>query len=184
MGESITSKKRASRRLARSVLLAGFLMLILAFPAWANEITRLTATDAPGSGQTVTVQSQVVTSERLFLRSNIYYEILAPDGVTVVATHFSRLPRLEEGEQYDDSWSVSNENFPSVCTYTVTACWSRFLLRTCELDYKETTFYSVPTLGWMLAIAGTVLVVYFLWRQRGILMCRVGAHGDLSKPNC
>lgn len=144
--------------------------LALAFTVGAafaaeGQILSLTATDGSNPGDTITVES-TVQAEGKIQRSNLYYEIIAPDGTTV-ATHPTDLGDLRDGETFSDSWSVGNSAFPEMGTYTVTLCWSPGKSHNCDIDLASTTFYSVPTLGWTLGLLALGLLAVFLWRQRG-----------------
>jgi hypothetical protein len=143
--------------------------MLLAIPALAQTskgvITGLTASDASSQGSSVNVHS----SERADVKisnSNLYYQIFAPDGVTVVATHTTNMPNMKAGDTYSDSWSTSNAAFPSIGTYTVRLCWSTGNSQNCDIDSASTTFYSVPSLGWFFSLAAVALLVIWLWRRR------------------
>lgn len=130
-----------------------------------GQILSLTATDGSNPGDTITVQS-TVQAEGKIEHSNLYYEIIAPDGTTV-ATHQTDPGDLRDGETFSDSWSVSNSGFPEMGTYTVTLCWSPGKSHKCDIALATTSFYSVPTLGWTLGLTALGLLAVFLWRQRG-----------------
>jgi hypothetical protein len=48
----------------------------------------------------------------------------------------------------------------------VTLCWSTGNAHNCDIDYAETTFYSVPTLGLWLSMAGAALIGWWIRSQR------------------
>jgi hypothetical protein len=164
--------KSDMRRFGIGVVLFTFISFAHIMPAFAaplmahdGTILRLLATDAPGYGDMVSVSSQVRANRRIS-RSNLYYEIFAPGGTTIVATHSTSLPRMRPGDVYNDSWSTSNSSFPSVGTYTVILCWSTGTSHNCDIDRAQTTFYSVPTMGWGLSLVGLILLFIFLWSHR------------------
>lgn len=130
-----------------------------------GRILRLTASDAPNLGDSVVISSLVEALDEI-KRHNLYYVVRAPSG-TVVATHRVELPEMEEGDTYSDSWSISNSSFPETGTYTVVLCWNKGRRGNgCNIDRAETTFYSVPTLGWGLTAVALGLLGVFLWRRR------------------
>ncbi len=133
-----------------------------------GEITRLTATDAPDPGDVVVISSTVRANHHI-PRSSLFYVVLSPD-YTVIATRQVSVPRLQPGDTFSDSWSVSNSSFPSKGTYTVVLCWGRGSIQfpRCNIDVAWTTFYSVPTLGWPLSIVALGLLAVFLWRRRDV----------------
>jgi hypothetical protein len=145
------------------------LIAVLAVPAFAQAskgvITSLTASDAPSQGSSVNVHS----SERADVKisnSNLYYQIFAPDGVTVVATRSTSMPKMKVGDTYSDSWSTSNTSFPSTGTYTVECCWSTGNSHNCGIDSATTNFFSVPSLGSFFSLVAVVLLAFWLWHRR------------------
>lgn len=153
---------------------------VAAEPRMANTgtITRLVATDAPDQGDVLSVSSTERAQDRIN-NSNLYYEIIAPDGVTVVATHSTSMPKMSGGDTYDDSWTTSNTGFPSIGTYTVTLCWSTGQAQNCDIASAQTTFYSVPTLGWGLWLVGLLMLVVFLWSRREEFERRAPAYEEV-----
>jgi len=154
-------------------LLSALLLLLALQPApvWAEHggrghITTLSASDAPAPGQSITITATVQVDVKKTSNSNLYYQIFAPDGVTVVATHTTNLPSLDIGQSFDDSWSTTNSTFPSSGTYSVTACWSTGNSSNCGIHQATTTFSSVPSLGWLAGGFGLALLAVFLWRRR------------------
>lgn len=132
--------------------------------AASGSIQSLTATSAPNSGDTFTVTA-VLEVDGKINNSNLYYQIIAPDGQTVVHTHTSALPSLED-ETYTDSWSADNTGFPSTGNYTVVLCWSRGSAQNCRIAAATTTFYSAPTLGVWLSLTALVFASTFIWHRR------------------
>ena len=159
--------RRWRRRWIQAIVavVAALLMAAVALAGPDGTITALSATDAPTPGQTITVSASFTANSKIN-NSNVYYEIIAPDGVTVVATHSTSAPSLQAGESFNDSWTTTNTSFPSAGTYTLTACWSKGGSTNCQLDFKTTSFFSVPTLGGWLTLLGLVLLSVFLWRRR------------------
>jgi hypothetical protein len=133
--------------------------------AASGTILSLTATDGPNQGDTISVSASV-RADGSIQNSNLYYEIIAPDGVTVVATHTTSLGTLNAGDTRNDGWSTSNSGWPSTGTYTVNLCWSTGNSQNCNIASASTTFYSVPTLGWGLSLLGLGLLSVWIWRQR------------------
>ena len=136
-----------------------------ALAAEDGTIVALSATDAPNPGQTITI-SATLSATATIPNSNVYYQIIAPDGVTVVATHTTSIPSMQAGDTIGDSWTTTNTSFPTAGTYTLIACWSTDNAANCDIDQKTTGFYSVPTLGGWLSLAGLALLAWFLWRRR------------------
>ncbi len=131
-----------------------------------GAITSLSATDAPAFGQTITINASFRADSKIN-NSNVYYEIIAPDGVTVVATHDTAAPALDTGDAFSDSWTTANTSFPSSGTYTLRACWSTGNAANCNIAQATTAFFSVPTLGMWLTLIGVALLGLFLWLRRG-----------------
>ncbi|MBN2557002.1 MAG: hypothetical protein JXA97_13800 [Anaerolineales bacterium] len=154
------------KRWTRAALLTVIAVLGIAQVAYARTITSLSATNAPMQGQSVTITASVLADNPVQPSSNLYYQIIAPDGVTVVQTHRTTVPSLQHGDTFSDSWSTNNSSFPQTGNYTVTACWSRQDRTDCRLDFKETTFYSVPAVGLGLGIFGLGLFGAFIWKRR------------------
>ncbi|HLF01320.1 MAG TPA: MYXO-CTERM sorting domain-containing protein [Anaerolineales bacterium] len=143
------------------------LLLPLAGAAFAADgvITSLSASDAPAFDQTITINASFQADSRIN-NSNVYYEILAPDGVTVVASHATNMPSMESGDTFSDSWTTTNSSFPASGTYTLRACWNNGGSTNCQIASASTSFFSVPTLGWWLTLAAVILLAVFLWRRR------------------
>jgi hypothetical protein len=137
----------------------------VALAAIDGTITSLSATDAPDFNQTITINAAFLANANIN-NSNVYYEIIAPDGVTVVATHTTSMPSMNGGDAFSDSWTTTNSSFPSSGTYTLRACWSEGNSTHCQIDSASTSFFSVPTTGMWLALVGAVLLGLFLWRRR------------------
>jgi len=143
------------------------LVVLIAGVAFAADgtINSLSATDAPTVGQTITISASYTANTNIS-NSNVTYTILAPDGVTVVATHTTNAPSLNPGDTFSDSWTTTNTSFPSVGTYTLKACWSPGNSTNCTVDQKSTSFYSVPTLNSWLWLVVLVLLIWFLRQRR------------------
>jgi hypothetical protein len=139
-----------------------------------GTITALSATDAPDPGQTITISASFLASSRI-VNSNVFYQVIAPDGVTVVGTRSLSLPSLSAGETFTDSWTMTNTSFPSSGTYTLVACWSPGGSPNCQIDRKTTSFFSVPILSGGLWLAAAGLFAWFLWRRRSDFRGRVRA---------
>lgn len=133
----------------------------------ANEgtITSLTASDAPDFDQTITINATFLADGKIN-NSNVYYEIIAPDGTTVVASHSTSMPSMDSGDTFSDSWTTTNSSFLSSGTYTLRACWSNGNSTNCQIASVSTSFFSVPTVGVWLALAGAALLGLFLWKRR------------------
>jgi len=156
-------------RSVRAGISAVAIFALLAVPAFAQTskgtITSLTASDAPNQGDSVRVRSGERADVKIS-NSNLWYQIFAPDGVTVVATHTTNMPKMKAGDTYSDSWSTSNSSFPSIGTYTVRLCWSTGNSHNCDIDSASTTFYSVPSLGPFFSLIALALVAFWIWRRR------------------
>lgn len=148
-----------------AVGVAALVMAAVVLAGPDGNITALSATDAPGYGQTITISAALSASSKIN-NSNLSYAILAPDNFTIVATHVTTLPSFQAGDTFNDSWTTTNTSFPSAGTYTLVACWSRGNSINCQIDTKVTRFYSVPTLGVWLTLLGLALLGVFLWRRR------------------
>jgi hypothetical protein len=132
--------------------------------AASGSIQSLTATSAPNPGDTFTVTA-VLEAEGKINNSSLHYQIIAPDGLTVVLTHTTDLPSLDD-ELYTDTWSGDNTAFPSTGNYTVVLCWSRGGSQNCNVASATTTFYSAPTLGPWFGLAALGVAGVFIWRKR------------------
>ncbi len=155
------------RKLILSACTVAALMVTtgVALAAIDGTITSLSATDAPDFNQTITINAAFLANANIN-NSNVYYEIIAPDGVTVVATHTTSMPSMNGGDTFSASWPTTKSSFPSSGTYTLRACWSSGSSANCQIASASTTFFSVPTVGVWLALAGVVLLGWFLWRRR------------------
>ncbi len=161
-----TGNNRCLKMLAMLIAaVTAWLSVTMALAASTGTITALSATDAPNPGQTITISASLSANSQIN-NSNLSYVIVAPDNVTVVATHITSLPSLQAGDTFNDSWTTTNSSFPSVGTYTLRACWSNGNSTQCQIDQKTTSFYSVPTLGGWLSLVGLALLGVFLWRRR------------------
>ena len=158
------------------------------------EITALSATDAPGLGDTVHVSSSVANSggqaitgstmtyviwwdadgDGVFSAGDLYIDSNGGsqvwDGVSAVNTHVTTGIDVSAGETWTEPspLAVSNTNFPNQGTYRVTATW-----RTSSgalIDTRLTEFYSIPALGWPLFVLTVMLGVGFMWQARNRLV--------------
>ena len=165
MLKMIGYKRRMKALAMLLVVMIALLTVTAAAAAGDGTITSLSATDAPNPGQTITISAAFVAINKIN-NSNLYYEIIAPDGTTVVATHTTSVPSLQASDTFNDAWTTANTSFPTAGTYTLRACWSNGNSTQCQIDQKTTSFYSVPTLGGWLSLAGLALLAWFFWRRR------------------
>jgi len=115
-----------------------------------GQITSLSANDAPNPGDTITIDITLYANTYI-TNSNIMFTIVAPDGVTVVATHKANVPKnLGPNESWSYSWSITNSGFPAIGTYSVIACWSTGQAENCAIAQASFSLFSVPTLGWLI----------------------------------
>ncbi len=154
-----------SVRIVFVVFTASLLLVLTVSAAGSGTITSLTASDALDHGDSVRVRSSERADGKIN-SSNLYYTIIAPDGVTVVATHSTTMPSMKAGDTYNDSWSTSNSSFPSIGTYTVSLCWSPGGSHSCGIDSASTAFNSVPSLGPFFSLVAVALLAYWIWRRR------------------
>ncbi|MEW6568884.1 MAG: hypothetical protein AB1449_12110 [Chloroflexota bacterium] len=152
---------------ARGLVAGLILALVFTSPAAAQgsgrgTILRLIAIGAWRPGNPIRVASAVWAQDAI-QQSNLYYEMRAPSGA-IVATRTVDPGRLRAGQVFVDAWSTSNT--PEVGTYTVSLCWSTGNSRNCNIDYAETSFYSVPTLGPAFSVLALALLGFWLWSQR------------------
>ena len=127
-----------------------------------GEITSLTATGASDPGDPIQISSSSEAKSSLE-KTNLYYEVFDEAG-TLVATRQYNADRLEAGDVVNDNWSTTNT--PTTGTYTVTLCWSTGQAHNCDIDYVETSFYSVPSLGWPLTVVAVGLLSLFILRRK------------------
>lgn len=147
----------------------GILALLLFAPsgvAYAADgsIQSLVASDAPQPGDTFTVTAVLNVTGKIN-NSSLYYQIIAPDGQTVLLTHTTELPSLED-ETYTDTWNADNSSFLSTGDYTVVLCWSNGGSQNCQIASKSTAFYSAPALGFWFGTAALGAIGMLLWRKR------------------
>jgi hypothetical protein len=157
------------------------------------KITALSATDAATIGSTVAVQSSTRNDSAAaingstmtyviwwdqdgsgtFTAGDIYIDSAgAPhtwNGSAVVSTRITTGIDVPAGGTWTEPapWTVSNQLFPNQGMYKVSATW-----RTSGgalIDTVIGDFYSIPVLGWPLAIATVAAGVTFAWRRRGEL---------------
>lgn len=157
---------------------------------WDADITALSATDAPGLGDTVAVTSSVrnniaraITNSTLtyvmwwdtdgsgsFNAGDTYIDSAgAPhvwDGIAVVTSHVTAGVNVPASGTWTEAipWTVTNHLFPNQGTYRVTETWREAggLL----IDTKTTLFYSIPAMGWPLAALTALVGAWWLWRRR------------------
>ena len=126
-----------------------------------GQITSLAATGASDPGDPIQISSSSEAKSSLE-KTNLYYEVYDEAG-TLVATRQVNADRLEAGDVINDSWSTSNT--PTTGTYKVTLCWSTGQAHNCDIDYVETSFYSVPSLGWPLTVVAIGMLAMFILRR-------------------
>jgi hypothetical protein len=152
----------------RKTILFFLTVIILLIPspvlAAGGSITQLSVAGGSQHNDTIVISSAGNATSKLG-SSNLYYRITSPNN-TLVATHSTTLPPMKKRDTFTDSWSTTNAGWPSIGTYTVTLCWSNGGSTNCDIDFASTTFYSVPTLGWELTLAGAVLLIGWLLRRR------------------
>jgi hypothetical protein len=159
------------RRLARSALILVLLGVCTVIPVSASplsapgegQITSLVMVGAENPGDPIEIDSSVLATTKC-QNTNLYYEVYSPSMV-LVDTRLVDPPTLDPGETFSDSWSTYNT--PETGDYTVTLCWSTGYSPNCNIDYAETTAWSVPTLGLGLSLAALVLLIAWLWQRRG-----------------
>ncbi len=158
--------KKMGKKFSLAVLLS-LIMTLIPNPvlAWGGTILSLTVTGGSTPNSTITVQSTVQASVRIN-NSNLYYTITGPGSdSTIRTTHRTSVGRLNAGRTFSDSWNTTNTGWP-LGNYTVRLCWSRNNGSSCDIASATTTFYSVPTLGWNLSVAGLGFLLFVLWRRR------------------
>jgi hypothetical protein len=152
------------------------LLLIMALSFWIGRPVAAAPLRAPGEGQItslimagaqnpgdpIDIDSSVLATTKC-QNTNLYYEVYSPTMV-LVDTRQVGPPKLDPGESYDDSWSTYNT--PETGDYTVTLCWSTGASPNCNIDYAETTAWSVPTLGAGLSILALCLTGLWLYLHR------------------
>lgn len=127
-----------------------------------GQITSLTVVGAQNPGDPIDIDSSVLATTKC-QNTNLYYEVYSPTMV-LVDTREVDPPKLDPGETYDDSWSTYNTS--ETGDYTVTLCWSTGGSKNCNIDYAETTVWSVPTLGAALSMLSLGLLAVWLYRRR------------------
>jgi hypothetical protein len=151
------------------------LLLLIGIMAWtapaiaqgrSGTVLSLVVSGGSQHGDTITISSQVRADSRI-QRSNLSYQVFAPDGVTIVASHSTSAPRrMSAGDTFNHSWTTNNSGFPSQGTYNVRLCWSTGNAKNCDIATATTNFYSVPTLGWTLSLAAAAILAYWLYSRR------------------
>ena len=157
-------------RFLRSVLILILISLCTVIPASARpigapgegEITSLVVVGAQNPGDPIEIDSSVLAITKC-QQTNLYYEVYSPTMV-LVDTRQLEPPALDPGESFDDSWSTYNT--PETGDYTVSLCWSTGQSQMCNIDYAETTAWSVPTLGAGLSLVALGLFALWLWKRR------------------
>lgn len=137
------------------------------------KISRVSATDAPGSNTTVAVTSVALNQavapilnstmtyimwwdengDGVFGNGDTYIDSLGQprtwNGVTAVSTHVtSGIDVAGNSAWTQPPWTVSNTAFPHQGNYNVTATWNQF--DGTPIDVKTGQFFSIPALGWPL----------------------------------
>jgi len=165
---TISGWGRAGLSFAAALVAAAFVAVGIAWAAQDGTVVSLTASDAPSPGQTITISATLLANSAIN-NSNVYYEILAPDGTTVVATHTTDPPNMAAGETFSDSWTTTNTSFTAPGTYSLRLCWSPGGSSGCQIiggSPSVVSFYSVPTLSAWLWPMGLALLGWFLWARR------------------
>lgn len=160
---------------------------------WKASITGLSATDAPGVGDTVAITSSVSNSvDRPIVDSTLTYTMWwdtdgsgafdagdtwidasglphAWDGVATVSSHVTTGVNVAANGTWSEQtpWTVSNSQFPNQGTYRVTEVWTDS--NGLRIDTKTTQFYSIPVLGWPLFGIASLLGAGWLWVRRNEL---------------
>lgn len=152
------------------VLIAVLAMLCL---GGTGTVLSLSVSGGGSYNDTITI-STTVRADTKVNNSNFYFEVRAPDG-TVVDTHSHDLPSLDGGETYSYSWTSNNGSYPTQGNYSVYMCWSNGQGQSCVNGESTTTFYSVPTMGTVLAGVALVLLAIWLWSVRHKVFAARGA---------
>jgi hypothetical protein len=154
------------------------------------EITSLSASDAPSIGDVVLVDADLenggasaITSSTLtytiwwdsdgdgvFDAGDLYMDESGTSQTysgsgSVVSHETTGIAVAASGGTWSETtWAMSNTGFPNQGTYKITATWTS---STGDLiDVKTSEFYSIPALGWPLAIVAAVVGAAFMWRRR------------------
>ena len=146
------------------------LLLLAATPALAKgnsgTIVSLTVSGGSQFGDTIRISSQV-RADTTIQNSNLYYQVIAPDGSTVLATHSASPPKgMQSGDLFSNNWTTNNSGWPTQGSYSVNLCWSTGNAHNCGIASRTTNFYSVPTLGWGLSLVAVALIGFWLWSHR------------------
>jgi hypothetical protein len=152
-------------------------------------ISALSATDAPGVGQSVGVTSSVVNrGSQSITNSTMTYVIwwdsdgngvfgagdlyigadgqsYVYDGSSAVNTHVTSGIDVAGGGTWTEPapWQVSNAGFPNQGTYRVSATWTTGSGQV--IDTRVTEFYSIPAMGWPLFALALAAGLAFMWRR-------------------
>jgi hypothetical protein len=154
-----------------AVIIGILAVILFAVPTYAKPsgapgegiIESLTAQGASDPGNPIHIESTVRAIKKV-QSSNLYYEVYccSPDYLTLTDSRMTTPPSLQADETYDDSWDA---NSPETGTYKVTLCWSTGSSQNCNIDYVDTTIWSVPTIGTGLSLFGVLLISYWIWQK-------------------
>jgi hypothetical protein len=153
------------RRCGTGISLAMVALVLAVWPAMAageGTILSLIGVGAAQPGDPISISSSVQALADI-QNSNLYYTITAPSGALVAQRTFDP-GRMRAGQTVNDAWSTGNT--PETGTYTVTLCWSTGASTNCNIASASTSFYSVPTLGWVLSLTGGGLIAIWIYRNR------------------
>lgn len=157
---------------------------------WKASVTALSATDAPGVGDAVSITSSLRNDiGRAITGSTLTYTIWwdtdgdgsfnagdtwidsagAPhvwDGASAVSSHVTSGVSVPGNDTWAEAapWTVDNRLFPNQGTYRVSEVWRDASGTT--IDTKTTQFYSIPAMGWPLLLLTALLGAGWLWRRR------------------
>ncbi|MGC9516934.1 MAG: hypothetical protein ACP5C3_04455 [Methanomicrobiales archaeon] len=88
--------------------------------------------------------------------------ILDPDNNVVKTVNDYNVPRLDPNETYTYVWDTTNTDFPVKGYYTIRAEW----YYPSGSDTKSTSFYSIPSPWFIVAIAGFLMAIAAIARKR------------------
>jgi hypothetical protein len=174
----INLKTQLPMRSARWAILLISLLLALPVEAAAPDsgvIMSLTASGGSNPGDIITI-STVLQANGKIQNSNVYFEIIAPDGTVVDTYLISSMPAMNNNDTFSDSWTSDTSFYPVEGTYSVSICWSVGNARNCNIAGATSTFYAADTLGVMLFVAFAILGGW-LWHSRR----SVFSHIELSR---
>ena len=161
---------RSAQRIILLISLLSMLVIVAAAPD-TGTILSLTASGGSNPGETITI-STTVRADGKIQTSNLYFEIVAPNGAVVDTHLFSAMPTMNTNDTFSYSWTSNNSSYPVQGAYTVRLCWSPGGSQNCLIDSATSTFYSADTLGVMLFVA---LAIFggWLWRSRRTVFASV-----------